>query len=382
MTATKKPLRILHVVGAMNRAGIETWLMNVLRSIDRSKLQMEFLVEEYSEAEYDREICELGSKIHRIGSKRSPFYTRRILDVLRKEQPFDVVHSHMHFFDAVVLRAAAKAKVLGRISHSHNDTTNAKGSNRLLRRYGESVLRYGINRYSTLKLAVSQQAATSLFGGYWRNDDSCRILMCGIDFQPYAETYSPETIRAELGLSEQDWVIGSVGRFVDQKNHEFLVRSFADVAAKDNNARLLLVGAGPLRAKVEQLASDLGVLDLIRFAGSRSDIPQILCSVVNVFAFPSKYEGLGIAYLEAQAAGLPCVVSPAVPEEADVASELIHRVPIDNSWGSAFLASRYTQRQPFVYLNRLKCSQFSIQRCVDNLHRAYASCFESRSLEK
>lgn len=377
MTTKQKPIQILHVVGSMNRAGIESWLMNILRNVDRTRYQMDFLVEEQEKAAFDDEIIKLGSKIYRVGSKRSANYSKRIRRILSDYGPFDVVHSHMHFFDAVVLRAAAQSAVPVRISHSHNDTSIANLKRRGLRRFAEAVLRYGIYRYSTHRLAASQQAADSLFGKYWLDNDSNKIVFCGVDFSPYAGEHRRKALRSEFGFEDQHWVIGNVGRFVDQKNQEFLVRSFAEVVREVDEARLLLIGIGPLRDVIEKIVQSMGVSDRVHFAGSRGDIPSLMCGVMDMFAFPSKHEGLGLALLEAQAAGLPCLVSPAVPREADVVPELITRVSIESSWRSAILAIRNKKRVPKVYVDRMLQSEFSIDRALENLCRVYSTTTQS-----
>jgi glycosyltransferase involved in cell wall biosynthesis len=182
-----------------------------------------------------------------------------------------------------------------------------------------------------------------------------------------------------LGIPPDAFVIGHVGRFDEQKNHLFLVEIAAEVAKREPKMRLLLVGDGLLRPKIEQKIAQLGLTDRTIFAGSRHDVPRLMLSAMDVFLFPSLYEGLGLVLIEAQAAGLPCIFSDVVPEEADLVKPLIRRFSLSEPasvWADAILAERragaaITQEHSLAVVEKLP---FNIEIGLKDLVRTYLSC--------
>ncbi len=367
----QRPLRILHVVGEMNRGGIETWLMHMLRAIDRNQFTMDFAVESEQQAEYDEEVLDLGAQLNRIGSRLSPGYAARFCRLIRQSGPYDIVHGHLNHYNGYIMRLARWSGVPARISHSHTDTTARERAAGWKRRLGIRLLRKWITRYSSQGLAASVPAAISMFGTQWAERNLCRIMHCGVDLSPFGQTYDRVRTRAELGIPDNAWVIGHVGRMVEVKNHRLIIDTFANLRSQAENAYLLLVGDGPLMGDLTQQARELNVSDRVVFAGSRSDVPRILCAAVDTFVFPSKLEGLGIALIEAQAAGLPCLVSDVVPDEADVIPDLITRLSVHQSWAPALLRTRDFDRRQKQCLDRLLQTDFSIQEGIAALQRTY-----------
>ncbi len=365
------PLRVLQVVGVMNRAGIETWLMHVLRAIDRDRFAIDFVVEGLNQGDYDEEIADLGARVLPVGSRKSLRYGSRFRRAIWRNGPYDVVHSHLNFYNGYVMRLARRSGVATRISHSHTDTTAKEQRAGWKRRLGVGLMRDWIARYSTFGLAASEPAAISMFGSQWRKRDRFRVMHCGLDLAPFGRQYDRADARREFGLPADAWVIGHVGRMVDEKNHRLIIDTFAEILPHADNAYLLLVGDGPLRQDIECQARQAGVIDRVRFAGNRNDVPRILCAAVDTFAFPSKFEGLGIALIEAQAAGLPCVISDVIPDEADVLPELITRLSIEQSWAAALLSTRDHDRQQEQSYAQVLRTDFSISRGVAELQRLY-----------
>lgn len=336
--------RILHVVGGMDRGGVEMWLMHVLRHIDRDRFQMDFLVHTNRHCAYDDEIRSLGSRIIPCLYPAKPWlYTRNLLRILRNYGPYDVVHSHVHHFSGMVLRVARAVGVPIRIAHSHSDTVALQATASLMRRGYLALMKYWIAQNATIGLAASRRAAVSLFGEDWELNQSNKILYCGIDISPFRASFKSSDVRCEFGIPDSAFVTGHVGRFVEPKNHAFLLDIFAEVVAREPNAYLLLVGAGPLRTAIEKKTVDLGLEDHVVFAGSRSDIPRLMLGAMDVFIFPSRYEGLGLVLIEAQAAGLPCIYSDVVPNEADLMPPLLRRLSLSQppaAWAEAVLEVR------------------------------------------
>lgn len=341
----RRPIRILHVVGGMVRGGIETWLMHILRHIDRDRFHMDFLVHRTDPCAYDDEIRSLGSRIIpcTLDRWRPWAYAANFSRILREYGPYDVVHSHVHHFSGYVLRIAKQAGVPLCIAHSHNDTSAQEAKAGLYRQLYRRLTQSWISRYANVGLGCSNFAAADLFGSKWESDRRWQILYYGIDLTPFREAIDKEAIRRELGIPSDAFVIGHVGRFVEQKNHEFLIEIAAEVAQREPKMHLLLLGEGELRSQISRKVEQIGLSDRVTFAGTRPDIPHLMRGAIDVFLFPSLHEGLGLVLVEAQAAGLLCIISDVVPPEADLVKSLVQRLSLSqpaSEWAKVLLTHR------------------------------------------
>jgi glycosyltransferase involved in cell wall biosynthesis len=338
----ERPIRILHVIGQMGRGGAETWLLHVLRNIDRNRFQMDFLVHKEEEGAYDAEVKALGGKIIPCtGHNRPLSYARNLRKILQDQGPYDIVHSHIHFYSGVVLRAARHAGVPVRIAHSHNDTSSAEAGTTLTRRIYLNVMRRWLDSNATAGLAVSRCAANDLFGPSWESDARWNTIWHGIDLTPFRDSVDRAAVRAELQLPQNAFVIGHVGRFSEQKNHAFILEIMKEVAERDSDTHLLLVGDGELRQAMEIKQSQMGLAGRITFAGLRPDTARLMLGAMDALLFPSHHEGMPLVLIEAQAAGLPCFISDVIGEEADVVKPLMKRLSLTQSaseWADAVLA--------------------------------------------
>lgn len=367
-------IRVLHVVGAMNRGGVETWLLHVARTIDRDRFQIDFLVHTDQPCAYDAELRGLGCRILPCLGPNQPLrYGRAFRRLLRDEPPYDVLHSHVHHFSGLLVRQARKMGIPVRIAHSHNDTRAQDGQGRLPRRLYLGLMRHWIARHATGRVAASREAGVALFGG--DPGRSWRVLYCGVDLTPFAPLPERTAIRAELGLPPDALVLGHVGRFMEQKNHAFLVRIAAEVFRSDPRARLLLIGEGPLRSDVERQVQELGIADRVHLLGSRPDVPRLLAAT-DVFVLPSLYEGLPLVGMEVQAAGVPLVLTETITPEVDIVPGLVHRLPLDHSpatWAERVLAAaRARAVAPAEALEAVRRSPFNIRHGVHELEQYYA----------
>ena len=372
-----KPLRVLHVLGIMERGGAETWLMHILRRIDRARYRMDFLVHIPEPGAYDDEIRALGSDLIAVPhTQRPPQYAREFNRVLREHGPYDVVHSHVHHYSGLVLLLAKHAGVPVRIAHSHLDASESEARAGRTRRLYLRLMRHWISAHATDGLAASEQAALDLFGPRWDADPRYRILFCGVDFAPFGAPVCREAVRAECGIPADAFVVGHVGRFTDQKNHDFLLAVAAEMHARQPDTYFLLVGEGELRPAMQERAARLGIADRVIFTGGRADVPRLMRGAMDAFIFPSKYEGLGLALVEAQAAGLPCFFSDVVPTEADIVPELVFRLSLAapaSAWAEVILAERpiaprVTQRDALAIV---EASPFNVQTSWEQLERVY-----------
>ncbi|MBO1579730.1 glycosyltransferase family 1 protein [Bacillus sp. XF8] len=319
------PLRILHVVVNMNRGGAETLIMNLYRNIDRNKVQFDFLT--CKEGVFDKEILELGGTVHRIPYITDVGHTEYIksLDTFfASHREYKIVHSHMDKMSGFVLRSAKKVGIPVRIAHSHNTSSEGGIAARAYKWYaGKYIL-----PSATHLLACSNAASQWLFAG---ETDTVTILKNGIE--PENFSFSPKIrkqIREELNLTVDNFVVGHVGRFAHQKNHAFLIEVFAQLIKLRRDAVLVLVGDGPLRVNIEQKVEELNLGDHVKFLGIRSDINHLL-QAFDVFAFPSIHEGLPVTLIEAQGAGLSCVISDAITKEVDMGAGLVNFESINTS---------------------------------------------------
>lgn len=347
MTAHKGSIRILQVVkGGMGTGGIETWLMHVLRHIDRERFRIDFAVHAEEAPPYADEIRALGSSIFRCSNPRRPAaYARNFRHILRQHGPYDVVHSHPIPYTGYILRLAHRSGVPVRIAHCHSDFSRIEGEASTLRRVYLKTMKSWIADNATLVLAASREAANSLFEGSWGIDPRRRIFYCGIDLEPFRATVHPASIRAKLGIPADAFVVGHVGRFDEAKNHAFLVDVASEIAKHEPNMRLLLVGDGSLRPAIQHRVAKTSLADKVIFAGMRPDVPSLMRGAMDVFVLPSLREGLPLAGLEAQAAGLPSILSDIISEELDVVNLLIRRLSLSQSaskWAETILAARGT----------------------------------------
>lgn len=314
-------VKVLQIVGGLRRAGVETWLLHVARRTDRSAIAMDFVVHGDEKGDYEEELRDLGFGIIRTPMPRPGAAYLRSLSAILARGRYDVVHSHLQHFSGITTLLASRYKVPTRIVHSHLDIQPGLTSGRKAI-YAWAMQRV-IRRLATHRIAASEQAAVALFGADWREQPNTAVLSYGIDLGPFLDP-TDAGLRASLGLRPEGVVIGHIGRFVEQKNHELLLAIAAEVMDRNPGAQLLLVGEGPLRPQIEQACISLGIRDRTIFAGSRRDVPELLKAAVDVFVFPSRYEGLGLAAVEAQAAGVPCVIADVVPPEVEVLPELVH----------------------------------------------------------
>jgi glycosyltransferase involved in cell wall biosynthesis len=247
-----------------------------------------------------------------------------------------------------MLALAAWQGIPVRIAHSHNDLRHLQRTSNVRRRAYYRATEHLVSRFATTGLAPSVDAALSLFGPEWRSDSRYRLLQYGIELSPFATQVDRDAVRAGLGIAPESDVFGHVGSFTPQKNHTFLLDVFRAVHVRRPNARLLLVGDGPLLDSVLRQAESLGIGGLVVFAGVRPDVPALMMGAMDCFLFPSTHEGLGIVLIEAQAAGLPSLTSDVVPVEADAVPGLVRRMSLSegpDAWANAAVDLLQTTRR-------------------------------------
>ncbi len=310
----------MEITDSMNVGGAETFLMNVLRNIDAEDASLDFAQKRFSPSAYDGEILSLRGRVFYCASKIGlAGYIFNLFKLMRHNK-YDAVHCHMHYYSAFGLLAAYLAGVSVRICHSHSTQSGRK--NTFVRKIYEFTARRMILAFSTDLFACSAGAGRALYG-----DTACfKVIPNGINCRAFS--YNP-LLRAEtrkkLGI-EENFVLTHIGRFNNAKNHTFLIDIFAAVLKKDKTAKLMLIGEGELEQDVKNKVKALAIEKSVMFLGLRKDTPALLMAA-DVFVMPSLYEGLPLAGIEAQCAGLPCVFSETLTREMNIFKAFY--VPLD-----------------------------------------------------
>ena len=315
-------IRILQVVTYMGRGGLETMLMNYYRKINREEIQFDFLTHRNFEADYDAEIRELGGKIYHLPTL-NPFskeYKKALNEFFVQHPEYKIVHVHQDCMSSVILKCAKNNNVPVRIAHSHNSNQD-KNLKYLIKLYYKSK----IPKDSTALFACSREAGDWMFDGA-----EYKLLNNAIDTKQYIfSSCVHDSIRSQLNIPKDALVIGNIARFAPQKNHDFLIDVFSEIYKRNTKAMLLLVGDGDLRPVITEKVKELGLTEKVIFAGVRNDIPEIIQGM-NIFLMPSLYEGLPVSLIEAQAGGLPCIVSDNFSPQCNI-TPLVHNYPLNNS---------------------------------------------------
>jgi glycosyltransferase involved in cell wall biosynthesis len=366
------PLRVLHALGTLDAGGVERWFLQVCKNMDRERLQFDFCTFGDHAGMYTNEVKQLGCRVWRCPFTRNMWSLGRRFRRIVRTGAYDVVHSHVHLFSGVLLRWAKIEGVRVRIAHSHiafDDRRTVYG-----RAYYRRLMKRWIGQYATHGLAASELAGEELFGNGWRSDRRFRILHYGIDVDSFQVARKTDAILREFEIPLDSNIVGHVGRFVPQKNHEFVLSVARETVTREPETHFLLVGDGPLRAVMEKRCKEMGLSENVHFAGTRSDIPQIM-GAIDVLLLPSLFEGLPVTLIEAQAAGLFCIVSRAVTSEARILPEQVFPMDLSaeiSEWATKtihLLKKGKPDRQHAAKI--LAESDFNIQRSSALLSQVY-----------
>ena len=356
--------KVLIVVNNMNMGGLENFLMNVVRNINLEKFEISFLYCEVIDTYFDNEIKSLGFKITKISSRSSGFFKHlRELKRFFENNKFDVVHiNYGTSLCFTAARAAKKAGIKNVIVHSHN----SKAKKVLLHKICKPLISIYANRY----LACSKEAADWMFTKRINNSNRVVIIKNAIDTLKYKfDCISRSEIRKEYGIDNNKTVIGHIGRFNAQKNHDFLIQIFYEYKKNNNNSVLLLLGDGELKENIKTKVRNLNIENHVIFGGIRSDIPKVL-SAMDCFVMPSNFEGLPVTLVEAQASGLKCLVSDCITNEVNV-TDIIEYYSLNNTakkWAEKISLSENAREN---YNEIVKSSGFDINSELKIIEKIY-----------
>jgi len=337
-----EPIRILYVIGLMNRGGAETMIMNLYRNIDRTKVQFDFVENDDGPAAFDDEILSLGGRIYRCPRYRGKnhfTYTKWWHSFFKSHKnEYPIIHGHIGSTAAIYL-SIAKQYGAYTIAHSHS----ADNSSTLYRAFAYPT-RYIADHF----FACSKNAGISRYGKKVGNNTAlCQVLNNAVDTQKFC--YNADVrcrIRQALSLAENTLVIGHVGRFVEAKNHLFLIEIFSEIRKRHTGAVLLLVGDGKLRPQIEATIAEKHLENAVIMTGLKAEVWDYY-QAMDVIVMPSFYEGLPVSLVEAQTAGLPCCVSDTVSRESAI-TDLVRFRPLNDGadqWAAWVLAHAKAPRR-------------------------------------
>lgn len=308
------PIRILNLFTIMNRGGAETMVMNYYRHLDRNKMQFDFMVHREQRGAYDDEIESLGGKIYRmspIAPQNLLKYKQQLKDFFDEHDEYKIIHSHMSELGVFVFKEAILHGIPIRICHAHNAPVFSKETTiEKIKRLPREILAREMRSLASDYFACSNVAGEWLFGK--KNVSRLVFMRNAID----SSLFTYNKVKSEKAKSEFGWgnkfVIGHVGRFCPQKNHSYLIDVFNAFHRENPNSILALVGGtGELESDIRGKVNSLNLADSVLFMGVCSDMPKLYLAF-DLFLFPSFYEGLPVSLVEAQAAGLPCVLSSSI----------------------------------------------------------------------
>lgn len=366
-------IRILHMIGSLNIGGSQTMVLNLYRNINREKIQFDFIIDKPNELYFADEIIALGGKIFTF-----PGFTGKNVSTIRKkwdsffiEHPeYSILHTHIRSYASVYI-PIAKKHGLRVISHSHS-TSNGTGISSIVK----AILQYPLRFQADYFFACSEQAGRWLFGKSIVTNPKFCVIKNSIDPDKYKYNENLRNRYRELLGVGDCFLIGHVGRFDKPKNHIFLIDVFYEYAKKHDNAKLLLIGDGILKNQIVEKVKSLNLQDKVIMTGGVKN-PYDYYSAMDYFVFPSLWEGLGMAVIEAQANGLNCMVSDTVPSEADLKCGLVRYKSLSENpqiWASEILLSQENKR--ITPLCELRKSGYDAIENAKKLEKTYLDIIE------
>lgn len=313
--------RILHVKEFMRRRGSQAMIMNVYRSIDRTRFQFDFMVFTETECDYDEEIKSLGGKIYRISSRNWRDRIKEITRLLKKNPQWKTIHCHMLFANGFLVYAAYKAGLQQRITHAHR--TYASKSNKLVSYLYQNFSRWMQTRYATDFIACNEAAAKFLFPTV----NSYEILPNAIDVHRFME-YRMKGLKdisdnQDVQIHNDSLTLVQIGQLAEVKNHRFSIFIAKELADKGIDFEFLIIGVGELADALEKQVQEMQLTNQVHFLGLRTDIPELL-GTASIMLMPSLHEGFPVTLVESQSAGIPALISDSIPHDVDLGLDLVY----------------------------------------------------------
>lgn len=346
-------VKVLYFVDRMLRGGIQTFVIENMKHMDRDKVQIDYLLlDDGVKYELEDTLKEMGSNVYKLNGVwlRKPTdyfnYFKKIDSFFKEHHDYKVVHLHSSSKNFYVLKSAKKYGIPVRIAHSHNIGFQSKSKLQIM--IG-NLCKPLLKKYATDYFACSEIAGEWLFGKKEVQKNNVKVIHNAVDLQKFK--FNEDTrnkIRKELGI-EDKLVIGHVGRFTTQKNHTFLIDIFNEIHKKNSNSVLMLVGTGEKEAEIHEKVKNLGLEENVLFVGFKNNVNEYMWAM-DLFVFPSLFEGLGLVLIEAQATGMKCFTSKdVVPEEAKVSS-LLQYISLNDSaklWADEIIKNKVVRNNKY-----------------------------------
>ncbi len=338
--------KILCIVGAMDAGGAETFMMKVLRNVNKDVLSIDFAVSSPAKGLYEDEIAQLGGTVFHITPKSVSFVKnfRDIYALVRNNGYKNVLRISQNALSGMELYAAWFAGAKVRAFRSSNSQTY---SNSLKEIISHRVFKFFLNLVSNVKLAPSLESAEFMFGKRMVKKNKVAIIKNGINTKEFLfNELQRNELRNEYKIPVDGFVIGHIGRFNKQKNHKYIINVFHEVRTQRPNTHLFLVGQGELMEDIKDYAGSVEDLSYIHFLGVRKDIPKLLC-LFDCFVFPSLFEGMPNTVIEAQASGLSCLVSDTITKDVAI-TDLVTFISLLDSpavWAEKILSTPAKQNR-------------------------------------
>lgn len=358
--------KILIIIGKLYIGGAERVARDIGVFADKSKYEIHYLVFESKIGPYEADVEAAGCRVIHMDNPSDGYgtYVRSLMRLIRRER-YDVIHCHTMFNSGWAVLVGWLCGVPVRIAHSHSIRGFEKRS--FLKNSYEKTMRRLILVFATDLVACGEKAGEWLYGK--KAFDKRGILIYnGIDLQPFVFDEQKRTaVREQLDVVG-GFVVGHAGHLAKVKNQEFLIRLLPDLLKEEHDTHLLLLGDGKDRSMLKELADELDVAEHVHFTGNVNTVGDYM-SAMDVFAFPSLYEGTPLALIEAQANGLPCIVSEKIPTDA-VLTDLVTRLPLEHEqWLAPLLNAKRTENCQSLEI--IKEKGFDVRVMLDKIYRLY-----------
>lgn len=375
-----RKVKVLVLITAMDRGGAETMVMNYLRNTDREKVQMDFLVIRKYKSDYEDEIKQMGSNVYHLNPiflKNIGRFKREFRKFLTEHREYTIIHSHLEERSYFPMKIAKKMGVPVRIVHAHS-IPNDKGPKQWARLY----MRNRLKGLYTHGFACSEKTAKWLFGNNMKN---ITIMNNAIDTEKFkANEKTGKKLRQQLKIDEKTLVVGHIGRFVKQKNQQFLIDIFRNVNNQRPNSKLLLIGGGKPKAEqkykneIMKKIKEQGLENKVKFLGVRDNIEELL-QVMDVLVMPSTSEGFPVTLVEAQAAGVRCIASDRIDYKVNITDEIQYEALESDAadWANRIISFTNTELDAEEMNRKVKIAGFDVKEKAKDLEEFYIGVSKS-----
>ena len=371
------PSRVIHNIASLHFGGAQTFIMNIYNNIDREKVQFDFVVIPEERKDLYEVIESMGGHIFvcpRYNGKNHFTYCKWWNEFFSEHPEYHVIHGHVRSTAAIYLNIAKKHGLIT-IAHSHS-TSNGKGITAIVK----NILQFPIRNIADYLFACSDKAGIWLYGKKAIYKQNYKMIPNGVDLDRFAFNKTMrEEMRRKLGINKQTFVAGHIGRFTEPKNHKYLIELFSILKRTNSDCCLLMVGSGELFDDIRTYCKELNIMDSVIMPGSRADTENFY-QAMDVFVFPSLWEGLPVSVVEAQASGLNCLISDVITHDVDL-TDLIHYIPLDKKdlWLAQIEKIQKEHRSAISPENMQKLQSFDSNAVAAQLQTFYINLYKRTS---